>query len=638
MAISVVQRAIGVDPNGSNGYVAANFTNNTAGNTIIVCIAIANTTTTGQVAPTDYAGNTYTLIGNFSGGTQYTSQLWYIANNISAYTGANTVASGDVAASNIHIWEVAGLASTATLDKSASTKAASGTALVTASVTTTVANELILGVFCNDILHETWTLGTGYSNLETSALTQPNAFSSASEENIVTATGNYTAAITAGHSSNNMKVIMTFKGAATVSTNTQTAIATLAKSITKTQRSTARLSHDYTKTQPSISRISNSFTQTQSSLAHLSANYFVSQSATATIIINTNLATTQSTISRIAIKSAKNQNTVARIAKIKSNTQPTVARVALTLTGHQTASAHVTTKVVKTQSSSSRIANRIAHIQTASAHIVISLSPMKNQPALARLAANFTKQQPTTAHIIVNVLHTKTQTSLAQISHSSSATQLATAHLSASFTKTQITTAHIITNTNLATTQLATARTSQSGIKLQTSVSRISLSSSRAQSTTARLSQTYTASQSATASLTYGAPSIYSYGSYDILPSDNAPLSHIYTGAEVTTVSTVDGVFVNETSNRAYGIHQFAHSVANLSAALKPSWTGKIGRPASVAPVTMQVYNLSTSRWETLASNTTAAGGSVISLTGTSGAPTAHYYDGSMLCYVRVYQ
>lgn len=215
MAISVVQRNIGYDPNGVNGSVTATFSSaNTAGNAIIVAIAIADTTTTGQATPTDTTGNTYTSLQNFSNGSSFNAHAWFGCFNIAAHTSGNVVTSSpDLGACNMHIWEVSGLQTSSALDQFTKTFGSTTSLTTGATATTTTANELLLSLFSNDHNAETWTLGSGWSNLLNSTSTQTNAFSSASEEKIVSATGAYTGTITAGHAASNLGSIMTFKGA-----------------------------------------------------------------------------------------------------------------------------------------------------------------------------------------------------------------------------------------------------------------------------------------------------------------------------------------------------------------------------------------------------------------------------------------
>jgi hypothetical protein len=108
---------------------------------------------------------------------------------------------------------------------------------------------------------------------------------------------------------------------------------------------------------------------------------------------------------------------------------------------------------------------------------------------------------------------------------------------------------------------------------------------------------------------------------------------------QVNNVSTVDGVYVDDIGTNTYLIHQFGNQTPSLTARIKPTWTGRIGKTATnITPVTMQIYNFNTTLWETLATNTTATGGSIVTLNGSVSTGLTNYYDNSHYCYVRVYQ
>lgn len=206
---AVVQRGSGEDNNGGTGKVTVAFgSNNTAGNAIIIAAAVGWTTTSQLGQPQDTRGNIYTEILDVPGGSDFTSQRWWIAYNIGG--GPNTITLTDgFFSTNLHAYEVSGVGLVNSPDQTAHQFQTSTTSLsTTATPATNFANELCLAVFCDDITAETFTLGAGYSNL----VNQPNAsFSSASEEKVVTSTGAQTATMTIGSASTtSLGVIMTF--------------------------------------------------------------------------------------------------------------------------------------------------------------------------------------------------------------------------------------------------------------------------------------------------------------------------------------------------------------------------------------------------------------------------------------------
>lgn len=210
---SVLQRATGSDPNGVNGDVTATFSTQalTPGSIIIVAVPLAFTTTAGLALPTDTAGNKYTQIKSIPGGTgNFVSMLWFIAHNSKAQASNIVTCNPDPGAVNMHAWETTGLINDQTFDKCVDIVATTGTALSSgATPGVSSANGLAFGVFCVDA-NDTYIIGSGWSNGQTVANT---AFSSYSEEQVISAPGAYTATATASTSTTSLSVIMTFQAA-----------------------------------------------------------------------------------------------------------------------------------------------------------------------------------------------------------------------------------------------------------------------------------------------------------------------------------------------------------------------------------------------------------------------------------------
>lgn len=132
----------------------------------------------------------------------------------------------------------------------------------------------------------------------------------------------------------------------------------------------------------------------------------------------------------------------------------------------------------------------------------------------------------------------------------------------------------------------------------------------------------------------------YSRGGYASLPTGNSDLTTIYTSTEVSHVSSHDGVYVDDVSNQAYRVHQFVQNNGNLNplSEINPVWIGKCGQAASVANVVLQIYNLNTSAWETLDTDSTTAAGTDLTLNGSIVSNISHYLDTNGDSYFRVYQ
>lgn len=189
MAISVAQRISAGDAATAGSCTPAFAANVAAGNNIIA-IGFTGGTAASMSTPTDTRGNTFNLLTTVTVGANNFIKVW-IAYGTTA--GADTVTMGDgFNDATLHIYEVAGLASSAAFDKTAAQQQVSATALdSTNTPTTTNANELLIGAFVNtDAGVLAWTLGTNYTNLTKTDITFCNSMT---EERIVSATGAYNA-------------------------------------------------------------------------------------------------------------------------------------------------------------------------------------------------------------------------------------------------------------------------------------------------------------------------------------------------------------------------------------------------------------------------------------------------------------
>lgn len=210
MAIAVIQRATpGIDTF-TNGFAHAPFvSNNTAGNTIIALCCYANGSNN-LAAITDTAGNTYTKVYDQVSAADSLGMFAYVATSITG--GANTVEEINDSFNTcvIFAWEVSGISGS--LDKSAQQWQTTATNLSsTATSTTTNANELLIGAFCDSQngTGPTYTLGAAWSNLQTGYV---SFCLSMAEEQIVSSTGAYTATATISTNPNNftMGAVLTF--------------------------------------------------------------------------------------------------------------------------------------------------------------------------------------------------------------------------------------------------------------------------------------------------------------------------------------------------------------------------------------------------------------------------------------------
>jgi hypothetical protein len=162
----------------------------TAGNLNVVAVMWGDTTSTVS-SVTDSKGNVYALALGPTKATGLTSAIYY-AKNIAAGSNTVTVTFNQPASfPNVNVMEYSGLSTTSPLDV-ASGATGSGTSASSGSVTTTSANELIIGA--GNPTSTFTAAGTGFSNRII------NSFGGISEDKVVSSTGSYnaTATLTSG--------------------------------------------------------------------------------------------------------------------------------------------------------------------------------------------------------------------------------------------------------------------------------------------------------------------------------------------------------------------------------------------------------------------------------------------------------
>ena len=153
MAWSIAQNKQNAATNATSGTgVTVTFSSNTTtGNFYVVC-ATCNSTTI-SVTVTDSQGNSYTQIGSLAAAASGVDVSLYYTNGASnaGVTGGSTTVTVKPSATvnmEVVIIEIAGQKTGASpVDSNNNSAGTTGTALTTGSVTSNVANELLLGVF-----------------------------------------------------------------------------------------------------------------------------------------------------------------------------------------------------------------------------------------------------------------------------------------------------------------------------------------------------------------------------------------------------------------------------------------------------------------------------------------------------------
>jgi len=119
------------------------------------------------------------------------------------------------------------------------------------------------------------------------------------------------------------------------------------------------------------------------------------------------------------------------------------------------------------------------------------------------------------------------------------------------------------------------------------------------------------------------------------LPTGIDDLTTSFSAQDYLDVNVFDGTRVGQDSTGQYAIKQFKDYVgATTEAAF--TWRGRSSLAPSVSEVVLQIYNFTSTTWETLDSNTTASADTDFILADTILDMTNYKSDG--LCCCRVYQ
>jgi hypothetical protein len=187
------------------------FTSNVgSGNLLVVGVYYESTTITVS-SVTDSRSTSYTATPSSPVTNSTQPQRQYVYYGIAPSGGANTVSvtlSASACCFNIVLAEYSGIDASSPLDQHA-TAQGSGTTLTTASVTTTQADELLVGIGSHWNTSTAFTAGSGYAK----RVQNNTSDSMALEDQIVAATGSYNASFTVNLTNTWLMAIATFKAA-----------------------------------------------------------------------------------------------------------------------------------------------------------------------------------------------------------------------------------------------------------------------------------------------------------------------------------------------------------------------------------------------------------------------------------------
>lgn len=130
---------------------------------------------------------------------------------------------------------------------------------------------------------------------------------------------------------------------------------------------------------------------------------------------------------------------------------------------------------------------------------------------------------------------------------------------------------------------------------------------------------------------------VYKLYSPPTLPATNAELVNPFTTSMYGNVSTDDGDYFVERGS-TYLIREYKNKHQNSTDNIKFTWKGRSTVSTLVSPILIQIYNVSSGLWETLANQTLVPADTDFQVTVSQSANVSNYYDASNVVTFRSYQ
>jgi len=131
---------------------------------------------------------------------------------------------------------------------------------------------------------------------------------------------------------------------------------------------------------------------------------------------------------------------------------------------------------------------------------------------------------------------------------------------------------------------------------------------------------------------------LFSYESLNALPNNKEDLNILYGEEDEEAVESDNGVRVPVTGNDFYLAHQFRVINNSNKDVIKVKVNLQSTLAPSFSPIYLQIWNITTSSWQTLDSDSTSLADIDFNLTGIRSTNLDSYYDSDYEVAFRVYQ
>lgn len=121
------------------------------------------------------------------------------------------------------------------------------------------------------------------------------------------------------------------------------------------------------------------------------------------------------------------------------------------------------------------------------------------------------------------------------------------------------------------------------------------------------------------------------------IPTTNTDLANRMTSKNYADVAVDDGGYFIQTGSENV-IAQFQKTWTNTSDNITITWNGRTTVSPAKSPVLLQIYNVNSATWETIATNTLSPVDTDFTLQATVSNTPSNYYDTNKMITARVYQ
>ena len=122
------------------------------------------------------------------------------------------------------------------------------------------------------------------------------------------------------------------------------------------------------------------------------------------------------------------------------------------------------------------------------------------------------------------------------------------------------------------------------------------------------------------------------------MPLDETDLETLFSSSDYLKVRTVDSIFVDQTATAEYSVFLFKNQAPDAINPPNMTCVAKSSLAPTISTVYLQVYNLTTSSWETLTSNSVANADTPFTMTASLTSGLDDHRDVGNWYYFRVYQ